>query len=811
MYGWIQQSIEQLVLDKFGLDTWNQIKEEAGCHQIPVSGWVRHESYDDALTLKLVGAASKVLKLEAADVLTVYGGYFIEWLCAQGYQGYLKSQGRDLFEFLDNMDRMHANLHLSMPELRPPAMKVKPEGSASLGSDDWEVLWLTYSSQRGGLGTMMLGIVPTCARLLFGQEISCTLEKQWKETPPPAEPDSSPGSSPAKAVQAEVERSLYRIVKAAAETTDDANGAKPENADAGALAIGKNSYNFFQDNPVMAPGWVECVIEDVSKLNPVTAKSFASSFDVRMLTSLLLVSTPHAIRAIRCLFRAPVKNEDVSMPCPTLSYFTSKENLPYTFSRCYPGVSMTKDVTFGSHTLVQIAPDRRESGLLGLLKLFQRPRSMHPIVVSVCMVPNLHTNSHLLRALYETPNDHILKEPIVSALIAAAAASVFPRVVLTVVLHTLCIALVTFWLVSPSDRFVGWPLLVILLLKSLASEVTEFVAYLKRGWLRKFLSLSSRINLVWAAIQMNLLYAVLTESVTDAQKRYSLGFYACMAWWIFLRDMCYTEFLGPKVLPIITALASLGPFMIFIGMICAGFAYLLAALDGGLDDANGAIYLAALQAALLPEIMSDPSVPAWMEVWLYILTAVLGVVLLNILIGVLSEAYDVAHDESAVIYNRTRVLHALNTRLSTWGRAVSAQERMAGGGPVLAFFRNMVTVECHERCGGDPVFLWVVAEKFSRSETARRTRLGTLKDHVTNACLQVHDDVTKDLTKVIDTKTLEMSKCPMFSSALTGKMGAAKCPVPKENSLLSEADVAEEEPLVPRSGKENPGLGLAKE
>eukprot|EP00929_Paragymnodinium_shiwhaense_P037198 TRINITY_DN19862_c0_g1_i1.p1 TRINITY_DN19862_c0_g1~~TRINITY_DN19862_c0_g1_i1.p1 ORF type:complete len:867 (-),score=49.36 TRINITY_DN19862_c0_g1_i1:236-2836(-) len=760
MYGWIQQSIEQLVLDKFGLDVWNQIKAEAGCGRVPLDGFVRHESYDDDLTLKLVAAASKVLNIDAGDVLQVYGGYFVEWLCDQGYKGYLRSQGRDLFEFLYHMNRMHQNLKLSMPHLVPPEMTVEPDSEANMGDNDWDVLWLTYTSQRGGLATMMLGIVPACAKLVYGQTVSCTLEKQWTGN---RQGDEQLLGDP----MAPVETNLYRVAKqqqAAAPATVAGQGAghmrSPTQDQMGALAMGTDSYNFFQDNPVMAPGWVECIIKDVIALDAHTAKAFAAAFDIRMLTSLLMVSTPHALRALHCLFRAPIRNDDVSTPCPTLSYVCSRGVEPYASSRTYPDVSMTEDVAFGSNALVQLKPDRRLGCLPRLLAAFRGPRAMTQVVVSVCMVPNLHTNSHLLRALYDTPNDDVLKEPIVSALIAAAAGTVWPRVVLDTTLSILNILLISLWVVSPSCRFVGWPFLAILLFKHVIAGAMATVAYAKRGWLQKCVSWWIGISLARDIIHINMLYAVLYGDVSERYKRYSLGFYACMAWWCLLRDMCVTEFLGPKVLPIVSALASLGPFMVFIAMICAGFVYLLAALDG-LDDPEIGIYLAALQAAMLPEISGDPNLPRWVEVWLYITAAVLGVVLLNILIGVLSEAYDVARDDSAILYNRARALSTLNTRLSMLGRTAKACDSV---GPAVAFVRDMLTAGCHERCGGDSLFLWVVAEKFSRAEAMRRTRLGTLKQHVTNTCLQAQDDITTDLTRVIDSKIPDISRCPAFSS-----------------------------------------------
>jgi hypothetical protein len=56
---WINESIEALVLQKFGADIWEKVRQEANC-TVPVGGFIRHEVYDDALTYALAIAVSKV-------------------------------------------------------------------------------------------------------------------------------------------------------------------------------------------------------------------------------------------------------------------------------------------------------------------------------------------------------------------------------------------------------------------------------------------------------------------------------------------------------------------------------------------------------------------------------------------------------------------------------------------------------------------------------------------------------------------------------------------------------------------------------
>ena len=64
-HGWINDSIEALVLEKFGLDIWAQVKLAAGC-EIANGAFVRHQYYDAALTYARAINVGKVLNLDLA-------------------------------------------------------------------------------------------------------------------------------------------------------------------------------------------------------------------------------------------------------------------------------------------------------------------------------------------------------------------------------------------------------------------------------------------------------------------------------------------------------------------------------------------------------------------------------------------------------------------------------------------------------------------------------------------------------------------------------------------------------------------------
>jgi len=78
MFGWINDCCESLVLTKFGMEQWHEIKTKAGC-TVEDGGFIRHEYYTDESSVQLVVAVSEVLGISVEDVLETFGQYFMEF------------------------------------------------------------------------------------------------------------------------------------------------------------------------------------------------------------------------------------------------------------------------------------------------------------------------------------------------------------------------------------------------------------------------------------------------------------------------------------------------------------------------------------------------------------------------------------------------------------------------------------------------------------------------------------------------------------------------------------------------------------
>lgn len=147
MYGMINRAVEGLLVREHGEATWAAVKARAG---LDIDHFARVAYYDDTVTYGLVGAASEVLGQSADAILRAVGRYWVRYVAEEGYGGMLALAGDDLRTFLGHLDRMHAQIQLGHPQLRPPSFRVSEAGAAVV---------LHYHSEREGLGAMVVGLV----------------------------------------------------------------------------------------------------------------------------------------------------------------------------------------------------------------------------------------------------------------------------------------------------------------------------------------------------------------------------------------------------------------------------------------------------------------------------------------------------------------------------------------------------------------------------------------------------------------------------------------------------------------------------
>lgn len=148
MYGLVNRAVKDLVVKEFGQGEWTSIMNLS---KLKDDEFIDMKSYDDQLTYTLVESASMVLRLPPEIILKTFGEYWITYTAESGYGELLDMIGKNLDEFLLNLDTVHASVEVSFPDLSPPVFKVY-----QVTENVWDI---RYHSERDGLGPMLEGLI----------------------------------------------------------------------------------------------------------------------------------------------------------------------------------------------------------------------------------------------------------------------------------------------------------------------------------------------------------------------------------------------------------------------------------------------------------------------------------------------------------------------------------------------------------------------------------------------------------------------------------------------------------------------------
>jgi len=177
MFGWINDCTECLVLAKFGDETWQKIKEKAGC-EVKDGGFLRYKYYPDSDTVQLVVAASEVLGIGVDDVLFAFGDYFIDYVQENGYSNVLECLGSNLRDWLSNLNSLHDHLQASYPKgFVAPVFWSEEDEESSEGA-----ILVHYFSHRGSLLVpLVVGVIKKVSVVFFDIEINMEQLQQQDE------------------------------------------------------------------------------------------------------------------------------------------------------------------------------------------------------------------------------------------------------------------------------------------------------------------------------------------------------------------------------------------------------------------------------------------------------------------------------------------------------------------------------------------------------------------------------------------------------------------------------------------------------
>ncbi|XP_059369658.1 guanylate cyclase soluble subunit beta-2-like [Carassius carassius] len=169
MYGFINTCLKSLVIDRFGEETWDKLRDSARVQDT----FMTYEVYADNITMQLVTEACRMLDLEQSVVLGQFGEYFFEFCKRAGYDHMLRTLGGNLFEFMENLDALHGFLSLSYKEMNAPSFRVEKNNDGTL--------LLHYYSDRRGLCHIVPGIIRAVAKDFFNSKIKMEIVNQIEE------------------------------------------------------------------------------------------------------------------------------------------------------------------------------------------------------------------------------------------------------------------------------------------------------------------------------------------------------------------------------------------------------------------------------------------------------------------------------------------------------------------------------------------------------------------------------------------------------------------------------------------------------
>jgi guanylate cyclase soluble subunit beta len=164
MLGYLNDCLEKLVIDKYGLDGWHTVKEKAGCN-LQDGAFLKLEHYPDRSTLDLVHAACELSGLTQAEVFEAFGKFFVSYIIGEGYENLLCSQGSTLKDWMTNINAIHQHMQSTFPK-----KMIMPEFWCEDNED--RSLTLYYFSSRGNyLAPLAVGLVTEVAKFQFELDI----------------------------------------------------------------------------------------------------------------------------------------------------------------------------------------------------------------------------------------------------------------------------------------------------------------------------------------------------------------------------------------------------------------------------------------------------------------------------------------------------------------------------------------------------------------------------------------------------------------------------------------------------------------
>lgn len=152
MHGLINRAVQCFVTDSYGAEKWVETTQVAELRFVEFEAML---TYDDALTVDLLDAVSRVLKRPRNDVMEDIGTYLVSHPNVEALRRLLRFGGVTFVEFLHSLDDLPDRARLAVSDLTLPRLELRENKSGQFT--------LICESPLAGYGHVMMGILRAMA------------------------------------------------------------------------------------------------------------------------------------------------------------------------------------------------------------------------------------------------------------------------------------------------------------------------------------------------------------------------------------------------------------------------------------------------------------------------------------------------------------------------------------------------------------------------------------------------------------------------------------------------------------------------
>jgi hypothetical protein len=152
MHGLINRSIQCFIQDTYGQRSWDDVVRAAG---LQVRGFEAMLAYDDALTDRMIEAATRLLGRSREHLLEDLGHYLVSHDSLTSVRRLLRFSGLNFIDFVNSLEELPERGRLALPDLDLPELELLDHGAGQF--------MLKCTAPLKGAGNILVGLLRAMA------------------------------------------------------------------------------------------------------------------------------------------------------------------------------------------------------------------------------------------------------------------------------------------------------------------------------------------------------------------------------------------------------------------------------------------------------------------------------------------------------------------------------------------------------------------------------------------------------------------------------------------------------------------------